>query len=116
MAAASYEHVELAAQRGAAVRRQALGRENRGMFLDADAQIVEIVDVARSMRAHEEAAAAARHDQALALEQARRLAHRRAADAQLAGNRAFGQLGAGRQAAGNDRFGQHAGDLADQVA
>ncbi len=109
-------HIELAAQGGAALRGQALRRENGGVFFDADAQIVEIVDIARRMRAHEEAAAAARHDQALTLEQAGGLAHGRAADAELAGDGALGEFGARCQAARHDRFGQYARDLADQVA
>ena len=107
--------VDLPAQHVAIGRRHVLRGKHAGMTFDADAQVVDLVDIGRFELADEEAAARMRDQQALLLQQPRSLAHRGTADAEFAGDAGLDDLGAGQQLSLDDGLGQDARDLADKI-
>jgi hypothetical protein len=85
-----------------------------GGGLDDDAQLVEVVELLGRELAHEEAAVGQVGDQPRVLEQPRRLAHRRPADAELPRHDRFGEPLAGGQLAGHDGLAQPPRDALDK--
>ena len=79
----------------------ALGRHLDGVGLETDTQAVEVDDLGRQ-RAHHGAPVALAHDEALGLEHAQRLAHRRARQAGLRGDALLDQALAGHVAVLDD--------------
>ncbi|MGY3122977.1 hypothetical protein ACVWXQ_006914 [Bradyrhizobium sp. S3.14.4] len=81
-------------------------RELGGLGLERDPEGAERSDVVRARREHEAADLRPDHDQALRLQLAHRLAHRRAADAEGIRHHLLGDGGAKRELAVDDSLAQ----------
>ena len=95
---------------------QAVDRQPDRLGLQRDAHDHELLDVGRRDRLDGHAAVGLRVDQALALQHPQRLAQRRAADAELVGERDLRHHGARRDLALEDRLAHAPVDLLDVVA
>ena len=95
---------------------QPVDRQPHRLGLQRDAHDHELLDVGRRDRLDGHAAVGLRVDQPLALQHPQRLAQRRAADAELVGERDLRHHGAGRDLALEDRLAHAPVDLLDVVA
>ncbi|EWG98201.1 hypothetical protein Q427_31785 [Halomonas sp. BC04] len=85
------------------------------MPLQAQAEIEDVVEFGGIQGADEEASPGLGHEQSTAFQQARRLAYRRATDAQVASQLYLGQAFPGGKLLADDRLGEVIGDLLHQV-